>query len=66
MEKCNYNKIGEAIYKASYDVRQEYKTDCGISHVNMRERVWNGTEPIRIKPNGKCIYCKKEIAVIED
>tara|TARA_R110000796_G_scaffold58413_8_gene134986 strand:+ start:1720 stop:1941 length:222 start_codon:yes stop_codon:yes gene_type:complete len=62
MKKCNYVKTGEAIIMASYDVRQEYKTDCGIRHVNMQERVWNGIEPIRIKPKGNCIYCKKEIA----
>jgi len=66
MKKCNYVKKGEAIIMASYDVRQEYTTDCGIRHVNLEERVWNGIEPIRIKPKGNCIYCKKEIEVIED
>jgi hypothetical protein len=66
MEKCNYNKTGEAIYKSTYDVRQEYRTDCGIRHLNLQERFWNGTEAVRIKPKGRCMYCTKEIAVIEN
>ena len=61
--KCNYKKVGEPIFKATYDVRQEYKTDCGIRHVNLQERVWNGKKAISIKPNGNCIYCKKEIKI---
>lgn len=65
MENCNYNKTGEAKHMATYDVRQEYKTDCGIRHVNLQEHVWNGIEGIRIKPNGSCIYCKKPIEVVE-
>ena len=66
MEKCNYVKTGEAIVMRSDDVRQEYKTDCGIRHTNLLERVWNGIEYIREMPKGKCIYCKSEINVIED
>lgn len=60
-EECNYEKVGEPIYKSSYDVRQEYKTDCGIRHVNLLERVFDGVKPIRVKPNGKCIYCSNLI-----
>ncbi|MGK0253504.1 MAG: hypothetical protein ACI9OE_000976 [Mariniflexile sp.] len=66
MKKCNYLKTGKVIVMSSDDYRQEYKTDCGIKHVNLMERVWNGIEYVIEKPNGNCVYCKSEIAVIED
>lgn len=61
---CKYTKVGDLAHKSSSDLRQGYKSECGLEVVGLLSIRGEGGVSVEYPPKGKCMKCRKIIEII--